>query len=78
LGTQIGHMTHLKKWSFFHQTPTICCLLIARNVRELFSSNRGVSYFNEARCIDELSRGSDLGYKILTGFGFGVPWVEAS
>jgi len=21
LGTQIGHMTHLKKWSFFHQTP---------------------------------------------------------
>ena len=37
------------------------------------SSNRGVSFLNEACRIDELSRGSDLGYKILTTFGFGLP-----
>jgi len=40
--------------------------LIARNDRELFSSNRGVSHLNEACRIDELSRGSVLGYEILT------------
>ena len=39
---------------------------IARNDRELFSSNRGVSHLNEACRIDELSRGSVLGYEILT------------
>ena len=38
--------------------------LIARNDRELFSSNRGVSHLT---CrINELSRGSILGYEILT------------
>ena len=48
--------------------------LIARNVRELFSSNRGgVSHFDEARCINEVSRGFVLGPEILTGFGFGLP-----
>jgi len=37
----------------------VCCQrLIARNVAELFSSNRGVSHFYAARRIDELSRGS--------------------
>jgi hypothetical protein len=37
--------------------------LIARNDRELFSSNRGVSHLNEACRIDELSRGFVLGLK---------------
>ncbi len=37
--------------------------LIARNVAELSSSNRGVSYLHEACHIDELSRGSVLGLK---------------
>ena len=32
--------------------------LIARNVHELFTSNRGISHLNEACRIDELSRGS--------------------
>ena len=32
--------------------------LIARNVRELFSFNRGVSHLNEACRIDDVSRGS--------------------
>ena len=40
--------------------------LIARNDRELFSSNPGVSHLNEACRINELSRGSILGYEILT------------
>ena len=36
----------------------MCCRrLIARNVHKLFSSNRGVSHFYAACCIDELSRG---------------------
>ncbi len=43
-----------------------CQRLIARNDRELFSSNRGISHLNEACRIDELSRGSILGYEILT------------
>ncbi len=43
-----------------------CQRLIARNDRELFSSNRGISHLNEACCIDELSRGSILGYEFLT------------
>jgi hypothetical protein len=34
--------------------------LIARNVRELFSFNCGVSHLNEARRIDDVSRGSLL------------------
>jgi len=40
--------------------------LIARNDYELFSSNHVVSHFYEACRIDELSRGSVLGYEILT------------
>ena len=40
--------------------------LIARNDRELFSSNCGISYLNKACCIDNPSRGSVLGYEILT------------
>jgi len=36
--------------------------LIARNVCKLFSSNRGISDFYAACCINELSRGSILGY----------------
>ena len=47
--------------------------MIARNVCELFSNNRGVSHFYKAHCIDEVSRGSVLGPEILTGFGFGLP-----
>jgi hypothetical protein len=47
--------------------------LIARNVCELFSSNRGVSHYYVACCIDEVSRGSVSGPEILTGFGFGLP-----
>jgi hypothetical protein len=37
--------------------------LIARNVRELFSSNRGVSHLNAACSFDMLSRGSVPGLK---------------
>jgi hypothetical protein len=40
--------------------------LIARNVHELFSFNRGISHLNEARRIDDVSRGSLLCYEILT------------
>ena len=47
--------------------------LITRNVHELFSYNRDASHLNEACCVDELSRGTNLGYKILIGFGFGLP-----
>ncbi len=36
---------------------------MAINNCELFGSNRGISYLNEARHIDELSRGFDLGFK---------------
>ncbi len=43
----------------------LCQHLIARNVRELFSSNRGISYLSEACRIDVLSRGSISGYEIL-------------
>ena len=39
--------------------------LIARNVCELFSYNRGLLQSNEACCINELSRGFVLGYEIL-------------
>jgi hypothetical protein len=39
--------------------------LIARNVREVFSFYRGVSHLNEARRIDDVSRGSLLCYEIL-------------
>ncbi len=35
-----------------------CRLMIARNVRELFSFNRGISHLNEACRIDDVSRGS--------------------
>ena len=37
--------------------------LIARNVCELFSSNRGISHLHKACCMDELSRGFVLGLK---------------
>jgi hypothetical protein len=37
-----------------------------RNDRELFSSNRGGPHLNETRRINDLSRGSVLGYEILT------------
>ncbi len=40
--------------------------LIARNVRELFSFNRGVSHLNEACRINDVSRGSLSYYEILT------------
>jgi hypothetical protein len=40
--------------------------LIARNVCELFSFNRGVSHLNNACCIDDVSRGSLSCYEILT------------
>ena len=40
--------------------------LIARNVRELFSFNRGISHLNEACRIDDVSRGSLSCYEILT------------
>ena len=37
-----------------------------QNLAELFSFNFAISHSNEARRIDELSRGSVLGYEILT------------
>jgi hypothetical protein len=40
--------------------------LIARNVHELFSFNRGVSHLNEACRIDDVIRGSLSCYEILT------------
>jgi hypothetical protein len=40
--------------------------LIARNVCELFSFNRGVLHLNKACCIDDVSRGSLSCYEILT------------
>ena len=40
--------------------------LIARNVRELFSFNRGVSHLNNACRIDDVSRGSLSCYEFLT------------
>jgi hypothetical protein len=43
-----------------------CLRLIARNDRELFSFNRGVSHLNNACCINDVSRGSLLCYEILT------------
>ena len=45
--------------------------LIARNVAELFSSNHGISHFYAAWHINELSRGSIWGSKILTTIGLG-------
>ena len=48
--------------------------LIHRNIRELFSSNRGVLHLNEACRIDELSRGFDLGRvapKLVISVGIG-------
>ena len=50
-----------------------CQHLIARNLTELSSSNRIVSYLHESCRINELSGGSVLGYKVLTTFGFGLP-----
>jgi len=41
-----------------------CQRLIARNVRQLFSSNRGVLHLNEACSIDDVSRRSLSGYEI--------------
>ena len=38
-----------------------CQRLLARNVAELSSSNRGVSHLHETCCIDELSKGFVLG-----------------
>ena len=46
--------------------------LIARNVHRLFSSNRGISHFHETCRVDDLSRGSNLGYELLMTFGFGL------
>jgi hypothetical protein len=43
-----------------------CQRLIARNDRELFSFNRGVSHLNNACRIDDVSRGSLSCYEILT------------
>jgi hypothetical protein len=43
-----------------------CQRLIARNDRELFSFNRGISHLNNACRIDDVSRGSLSCYEILT------------
>ncbi len=51
----------------------LCQCLIARCVHEHFLFNRGVSHFYTACCMDEQSRISISGYKILTAFGFGLP-----
>jgi len=48
---------------FFPASCELNNFLIARNVADLFSSNRGVSHFYAARRIDELSRGSLSGYE---------------
>ena len=59
---------------FFHELRAglitfIFCLLTtfdSWNVHEFFSSNCAISQFYAACCIDKLSRGSILGYEILT------------
>jgi hypothetical protein len=82
-----GRLTGIPLWSQIcdHLNYLLCARLktfpilvllqrmIHRNVRELFSYNRGISHLNETCRIHELSRGSDLGYKILIAFGFGLP-----
>ena len=50
--------------------------LIARNFPEHCSSNHGISHFNEACRINELSRGSNLGCEVLTTFAFGLLQVS--
>ena len=52
----------LKTFPIF--VPSQC--LIARNVCELLSFNRGLSHLNKARRIDDVSRGSLSCYEILT------------
>ena len=43
----------------------VCCqCLIAKNVCKLFSSYQGIPHFYAACCIDELSRGSNSGWKV--------------
>ena len=48
------------------QNFILCQCLLVRNVCKLFSSNRAISHIYAAHCINELSRGSILGYEILT------------
>jgi hypothetical protein len=47
--------------------------LTAQNGCKLFLLNCGVSHFNAACLIDEVSRGFVLGSKIDATFGFGLP-----
>jgi hypothetical protein len=75
-----GPLTGIRLWAHICAHPNLelrkCLItfllfvlsqrLIARNDRELFSFNRGVSHLNEACCIDDVSRGSLSCYKILT------------
>jgi hypothetical protein len=55
--------------------PIFVCLqhLIAQNVRKLLLFMFGVSHFYAACLIDDVSRGSVLGYEIDVTFGFGLP-----
>ena len=56
--------------------------MIARNVCQLFSSNRGILHLNEACSIDDVSRGSLSGYEnqqlclccVFTGWRRRWPW----
>ena len=66
-------------WNVFvnRNTPMVAYMrppqLLASWLLNNFSKYCRVSHLNKARRINELSRGSDLGYKILMGFGFGLP-----
>ena len=64
-------------WSLnnFFTFCTLTCL-IARNDHALFSSNRGASHLNEARRINDLGRGSALGYEILTIYIVWMPGLQ--
>ena len=64
MGTDFPFIFELRASLISFRIFVRCQRLIARNVAELFSSNRGVSHFYAARRIDELSRGSLSGYEI--------------
>jgi hypothetical protein len=76
----IGHLTGIRLWvqicAHLNLELRKCLItfpifvpsqrLIARNVLELFSFNRGISHLNNACRIDDVSRGFLSCYEILT------------
>ena len=70
-GIRLCHIWHHfyfehRDWLITFPIFVLSQCLIARNVRELFSFNRGVSHLNEICRIDDVSRGSLSCYEILT------------